>query len=71
MLRDLIAPIATCNIFWAPDFIYWRDCVDEIYSNKIDKIQNFGLFQGFNTDPSPIDSVALFTLKYFYSFNFF
>jgi hypothetical protein len=50
MLRDIISSIATCNIFWAADFLNWKTAVDQLYPTEIDNISNLAIFQGFRKD---------------------
>ena len=63
MLRDIISLFATCEIFWAPDFINWREAVDQMYPTSIDKISNYGVFQGFSLDPISVKPSELWNLK--------
>jgi hypothetical protein len=64
MLRNIISSLATCNIFWASDFVQWRVAVDQMYPNKINKISNFGVFCGFSPSVREIIPSEQWNLKY-------
>jgi hypothetical protein len=64
MMQQIISQIATCTIFWAPDFKYWRHGVDAMYfSQNIQGFSNYGIFHGLNSHSKPNNIFDFWDIK--------
>jgi hypothetical protein len=64
-MQHIIERIATCNIFWAVDFKYWRNGVNVLYHPRnIEGFSNYGIFHGSNTQQEQLNIFELWNIKY-------
>ena len=62
MIRDILSQLgATCTIFWASDFILWKDVMKPAYNKKIENVKSLSVFYAKATtmkvpvEPYPYD----------------